>query len=245
VLRALALAILLVPSAGLAQDDAPALEDPLDDPLEDAREALRDGDPERAIAILERAREAADVDPEVHRDLSLAYEQAHRWQDAAAGLEAYLASPVQLDDEERRELRGEIADLRARAGPAPPGRSNLVEVAGWAQLLSGVAALVVFALGLGLSFALENNLTSECRTDPRLCPPGQREPIPILRNVGYVGLGAGLVLAALGTAYLVLAGAQQEGASRSLPPDLDPSMQRPFSLSIDESGGRAALTLSF
>jgi len=77
----------------------------------------------------------------------------------------------------------------------------------------------------------------------RYCAPGALDPIRDAWRVSMVGLGAGLVFATLGAIDLVIAQVGEAGASRSLPPDLDPTVQRTFTLApwaSDEGGGLAA-----
>lgn len=221
------LAVLLALPMGARAESAPS------EAIEEARAALRDGDAELAIDVLEQARREGASDPALLYELAIAHQQARDYARAAESLAAYLGSEVELDERERERLRGQLADLRAAAGPAPSGdpwADPAVPVIGWSLLVAGILGIVSFAVAAAVAFTIEVNLPEECRLDASLCEPGARDPIGTAWIAGGIGLAVGLVLAGVGGALLAVAGEAQRGASRSLPPDLDPSMQRPFSV---------------
>lgn len=234
-------ATMLAPSHASAQDDT-------EDAIATARTALRDGDTELAIDILEEAREAS-TDPTLRYELYVAYEQGGELETAASHLEAYLASARTLGAHERASLEGHLADLRAALAPPPSGdlwSDPAIGPIGWTFFAAGIAGLITFVAGATATLVIEQGLSGDCREDHRLCAPGERDPIGTAWAVAGVGLGAGVVLGAIGAALLVVAGEDQRGASESLPPDLDPTVQRPFSLLpwIDpRDGGGAGATL--
>lgn len=223
------------------------------DAIEEARAALREGDPELAIDILDEAR-ASSTDPALRYELYLAHTQTRELELAASHLQAYLDTETRLDPEERRTLESHLADLRAAVAPIPtsgdPWSDPIVAPIGWALFAAGIAGLITFATGAVATLVIENNLSEDCRREARLCAPGERDPIDTAWIVAGVGLGAGVLLGAIGAALLVLADEHQSGPSRSLPPDLDPTMQRIFSLRPwvdprDGGSGGATFGVSF
>lgn len=223
----------------------PAIAGAQDDAIARARAAIREGEHERAIAILERAREQ-DTAPEIDLELSIAHEALGHDEQAAEHLAIYLDAEGDLDPDERDELARHLRDLRVPRSRPARGDPTL-EIAGWAQLAAGIVGLAVFAGAGGVAYALENGLDEDCRREERLCPPGERAPIRDAWTVSTIGLGAGLVFALLGAIELALSGAGQPGASRSLPPDLDPSVQRTFTLApwIGGDGAGVGARLAF
>ena len=109
--------------------------------------------------------------------------------------------------------------------------------------------MIGFPVGAAVAFTLEAQLDPTCRADESLCAPGARDDIDTAWIAGSISLASGLVLGAIGAVLLFLSGESQRGGSRSLPPDLDPSMQRGFSLApwVDPARGEGggAMTLSF
>lgn len=237
-----ALVLLVAPLTASAQDAEPL--------LERARAELREGRPEAAITLLERAQRASD-DPAIDYELYFAHEQAGDRQGAMDHLEAYLDADPALDEEELRNLEGHLADLRAGTGPrtVPTRDDPLLGVLGWAQLALGIGGLVVFLGAAGVALASENSLSLDCQSDRSLCAWGERDGIRDAWSVSMAGLGSGLIFATLGAIYLALADEAQAGASRSLPQDLDPTMQRPNPFVVlpyfDREGGGVAARIAF
>ena len=219
--------------------------------LEEARAALRRGDTELAIDILDEARGREDT-PTIRYELYRVHEQAGDLQRAAAHLEHYLGrDDVTLEPLARDDLEGQLADLRARLAPRPTGDfwdEPAVPAVGWTLLGLGIAGVLAFPVGVAVALTLESQIDPICRADASLCLPGERAGIEEAWIAGSVGLGVGLALSAVGAVFLFLSGQDQDGGSRSLPPDLDPTMQRGFSLApwVDpargEGGARLAVT---
>lgn len=178
--------------------------------LSEARTALERGDAELAIDILEEALESSD-DPQLHRDLYLAYGDAGDEMRAARHLEAYLESDVPIPEEERAALAEQL-DRMLSPGPSAWDDATLT-VLGWSFLAVGIAGVITFAASASATLVLT-----------------EQAPIDTAWIVAGVGLGTGLVLGTVGAVLLFLAGQDEGGATRSLPPDLDPSLERPFSL---------------
>lgn len=203
----------------------------VDEAISRARAALRASDPARAIAILDEAR-ATSANPEIDLELYVAHEQAGHRAEAAAHLAAYLDAEPGIDEATRTELAAHLDELREGLD-APvrgsPGHEAL-RIAGWAQLGAGIAGLLLALGGGGVALALENGAPPDCRTGGAPCDDAQSSAPRIAWTVAAAGLGSGLVLTTLGAVYLALAGEAHSGASRSLPPDLDPSLQRPFAV---------------
>ncbi|UJR78719.1 hypothetical protein [Sandaracinus amylolyticus] len=202
-----------------------------DDAIEEARTALRNGDPELAIDVLEEARETSG-DPALRYELYLAHHQAGQHAQAASHLEAYLASDPAIDEHERARLEGHLADLRALDAPRPSGDpldDPAVPIIGWTLFAGGILGLITFAVGGVVAFTIENGSSEPCREEGA-CAPGELDGVDEAWTAAWIGLASGVVLGAVGGVLLVLAGERQRGGSRSLPPDLDPSLQRPFSL---------------
>jgi hypothetical protein len=247
VLRATFSFVVLLAFALPASAQEPAPDD--EDALAEARAALRDGDAELAIDILEEAREHDDA-PALQYELYLAHEQARDHTAAAAHLESYLGrDDVTLDPEERADLEGHLADLHALAAPRPQRdfwADPAVPVVGWALLGAGIAGVLSFPIGAAVAFTLESQLDPICRGNAALCEPGERDGIEEAWIAGSIGLGVGLALGAVGAVFLFLAGQHEDGGSRSLPPDLDPTMQRSFSLApwVDPVQGGGGVTMS-
>jgi hypothetical protein len=224
-----------------------------DGPVDEARRALTRGDPELAIEILEEARAEDASDPGVRYELYVAYEQAGDLVAAAAHLEAYLGSDAAIDARERRTLEGHLLELRAAVAPIPranPWTDPAVVATGWTLFVAGIAGLITFGVSAAVAYSIENALPEDCRMDERLCEPGARDGIGTAWLVGGVALGAGVVLGAIGGAILVVADQAERGATRALPPDLDPTVQRPMSLRpwIDPrpgGGGGLSVGVSF
>lgn len=237
----LALSVALAPRPAAAQDGE-------GEALRDARAALRRGDTELAIDILDEARETAS-DPALTYELYIAHEQAGDLEPAATHLEAYLAASPALPAEERAALEGHLAELRAALAPAPPGdpwADPAVGVIGWTLFAAGIVGIITFAASGAASFVLQGNRSEACVADASLCTPRERDPIVAAETSAWVGLGAGVLLGAIGGALLAVTGEAQRGATRALPPDLDPSMQRLFSVRpwVDSRGqGGAGLTV--
>ncbi len=235
----LVLVVALAPRPARAQDDA-------GEALADARAALRRGDTELAIDILDEARETSS-DPALRYELYVAHQQAGDLARAAAHLDAYLEADPPIDAEERASLRGQLVDLRVALEPAPSGdpwADPAVGVIGWTLFAAGILGVLTFAASGGASLVFQSNRSEECVADAARCTPEERDPIATAETVAWVGLGSGVLLAAIGGALLALTGEAQRGATRALPPDLDPSMQRGFTLRpwIDpRPGGGAGL----
>lgn len=228
------IAVVCAPPIGRAQDAA----------IEEAREAIRDGDPVRAIEVLERAQETS-TDPEIERELAIAHEMLGHEAEAADHLAAFLDAGTELEEDERAELAAHLAELRApRSRPARG--DDALEIAGWAQLGAGIGGLMLFLIGGVVSATLENALPEDCRMDATLCRPGARAGVDDAWAIATIGIGPGVILTVLGAIDLALAGADQGGASRSLPPDLDPTVQRAFTLAPwvgrDAAGVRVRLS---
>lgn len=248
--RSLVLARSLVAAALIALAACPARaeaqsDDTVTEALAEARAALRRGDPELAIDVLDEARAQVDA-PALRYELYLAHHQAGQHAEAAAHLEAFLDSEPAIDEAERATLEGHLADLRARAAPrgaSDPWADPAVPIIGWTLLGAGIVGLIVFVTGAAAAFSLENGLPSACRTEG-ICAPGARDGIDAAWTAAWIGLASGVVLGAVGGALLVVSGEHQAGASRSLPPDLDPSIQRPFSLApwVDPARGSAGMS---
>lgn len=241
----LASALVLLPATSLAAQD----EATVDEALEEARSALRAGDPELAIDILDEALAREDA-PALRYELYVAHEQAGERAAAASHLENYLErDDVTLDPEERAELEGHLADVRAMLAPRPQGdvwADPAVPVVGWTLLGLGIAGVISFPVGAAVAFTLESQLDPVCRENAMLCTPGERDGIEEAWIAGSIGLGTGLVLGAVGAVLLFLAGEHQDGGTRSLPPDLDPTMQRSFSLApwVDPAQGAGGVTMA-
>ncbi|AKF08713.1 hypothetical protein DB32_005862 [Sandaracinus amylolyticus] len=224
-------ALACVPALAAAQTD---------EALDEARAALREGDHELAIDVLEEAR-ATSGDPALRYELYLAHHQAGQHAQAASHLEAYLASDAAIDDDERARLEGHLADLRALDAPRPSGDpldDPAVPIIGWTLFTGGILGLITFAVGGVVAFTIENGASPRCR-DEGACAPGELAGVDEAWTAAWIGLASGVVLGAVGGVLLVLAGERQRGGSRSLPPDLDPSLQRPFSLApwVDPARG--------
>lgn len=224
---------------------APALAAAQEGALERAREAIRQGDPARAIEVLERAQERS-TDPEIERELAIAHEMLGHDAEAADHLEAFLDAGTELDEDERGELARHLLELRApRSRPARG--DDALAIAGWAQLGTGIGGMMLFLVGGVLAAALENGLPEECRNDTSLCAPGARDDLDLAWAIATIGIGPGVILTVLGAIDLALAGVDRGGASQSLPPDLDPSVQRPFTLApwIGGGSGGARVRVAF
>ncbi len=203
-----------------------------DDAITRAREALRDGHAAHAVALLEAAQQTS-TEPRLELELSIACEQAGRRRDAAAHLAIYLDAESNLSDDVRATLEGQLQDLRARLEPAPSRgvwSDPAMPVVGWTLLGGGIAGLLTFLGGTGAALAFEGALDEPCRMARSLCAPGERAEIDTAWTAAWAGLAAGVPLAALGAAFLALAGQAEEGSSRSLPPELDPTQGRPLSM---------------
>jgi hypothetical protein len=200
------------------------------DALEEARAAIRAGDPERAIAILEDARARQD-DPELDHELYVAHEQAGHRDDAADHLEIYLETAVDLDPALRRELAAHLRDLRQDAlGPTVrPGRDDpWIGTLGWAQLGVAIAGAIVFLAGAAVALSQDTARQSACIEDLDRCEPGEPDEVRVSWSVAWTGFGAAVVTGALGVVYLLIADENIGGSTRALPPDLDPTQHRPF-----------------
>lgn len=193
--------------------------------LAEAHAALERGDAELAIDILEEALESSD-DPQLHHHLYLAYGDAGDAMRAARHLEAYLDSDAAIPEEERATLAEQLDRMLS------PGHSDdaTLTVLGWSFLAVGIAGVITFAASASATLVLT-----------------EQAPIDTAWIVAGVGLGTGLVLGTVGAVLLFLAGQDEGGATRSLPPDLDPSLQRPFSLIpwADPRGAGATLRIRF
>jgi hypothetical protein len=241
--RLLSFKAFLVIAGALAASSASAQSDESD--LLEARAALERGDAELAIDILEEALQSSG-DPALHRHLYLAYEELGDHTRAAHHLEAYLESDATLPEEERASLGERLHQLEA-SGQDTSDDSTLT-VLGWSFLSVGIAGVITFVASASATLVLTNGLPDPCRTDGAMCTNGERAPIDTAWIIAGVGLGTGIVLGTIGAVLLFLAGQDQGGTSQSLPPDLDPSLQRPFSLVpwLDpNAGGGAMLRLRF
>ena len=221
--RLLSFKLLFVLAGVLATSSASAQ---YEEDLLEVQAALERGDAELAIDILEEVLQSSG-DPALHRPLSLAYEELGDRTRAAHHLEAYLESDAALPDEERASLRERLHQLEASGRDTSD--SSTLTVLGWSFLSVGIAGVIIFAASASATLVLTQGLPEPCRTDGAMCTNGERTPIDTAWIVAGVGLGAGLVLGTVGAVLLFLAGQDEGGATQSLPPDLDPSLQRPFS----------------
>ena len=212
--------------------------------FDEAHDAYEDDDLALAATLLERSIGCEET-PEALYDLYVVREQQQEWALAADALETYLESEPPLLPERRRDLEGWLAELRDRDHPRPePERPfDIRGDQGWqigSGITLGVGLATILAFGVTGSYYLAYR-AQNCGTPP--CEPSVAATLDQLEVASWTTLGIGAALTGVGLVLTLVSGSWSEGATRTLPPSLDPSrlQWQPITLNLDVGPGSVQL----